>query len=318
MCCTKLARGCRQPSATLCPVHDDELPADVDLVRRLVDAQFPEWRDEPVRPFDSPGSSNWIFLLGEDKYVRLRRRPAEPSKVRREQEWLARLALALPVPIPRVLGRGEPGEGFPLPWTVLDWLPGEPAFPEHRGDPIALADDVAGFVRAMRAVDATDGPPPDDDNNWRACPLALRDDTMRRALARCDGLIDVAAATAAWEDALAAPVWDGPPILVHGDLMAGNVLVAGGRLAAVVDFGCLAAGDPANDLVAAWALFDADGRAAFRRALDVDDAMWHRGIGWALSIGTIGLPYYLHTNEAMTRQNRGLIEQVLEARSSSA
>jgi aminoglycoside phosphotransferase (APT) family kinase protein len=289
------------------PLHHDELAVDADLVRRLVDSQFPEWADEAVQPFDSPGSSNWIFLLGDDKYVRLRRRPAEPSKVLGEQAWLGRLATQLTVPIPSVLGCGEPSEGFPLPWTVLDWLPGEPATAAPV-DPV----DVAAFVGEIRSVDAIDGPAPNDDNNWRACPLAWRDDSMRQALARCDGLLDVNAVAAVWERCLAAPEWDGPPTLVHGDLMGGNVLVdADGRLVGVIDFGCLAAGDPANDLMAAWALFDPDGRDAFRRALDVDDAAWARGAGWALSVGIIGLPYYLHTSPAMTRQNRRLIEQVM-------
>jgi aminoglycoside phosphotransferase (APT) family kinase protein len=291
-------------------LHDDELPADADLVRRLVASQFPAWADEPIEPHDSAGSSNWIFLLGGDKYVRLRRRPAEPSKVLGEQAWLGRLAPELPFPIPRVLGRGEPGEGYPLPWTVLDWLPGESAA-TATFDQAGLADDVAGFVRAIRMVDAADGPPPSDDNNWRAEALVERDRSMRRALARCDGLLDVAAVTARWERSLAAPVWDGPPTFVHGDLMAGNVLVEDGRLAAVIDFGCLAVGDPAVDLMAGWALLEADARGRFRDAVGADDASWERGAGWALSVGVIALPYYLHTQPTMTRQNRTLIEQVM-------
>jgi aminoglycoside phosphotransferase (APT) family kinase protein len=178
-------------------------------------------------------------------------------------------------------------------------------------DERGLAVDVAGFVRAMRAVDATDGPPPGDDNNWRGEALVARDDSMRRALERCDGLLDVAAVTERWERSLAAPCWDGPPTFVHGDLMAGNVLVEDGRLAAVIDFGCLAVGDPAVDVMAAWALFEPDARARFRDAVGADDAMWERAAGWALSVGAIALPYYLHTQPMMTRQNRTMIEQVM-------
>jgi aminoglycoside phosphotransferase (APT) family kinase protein len=292
-------------------LHEDELPVDVDLVRRLIAAQFPEWADLSVEPFDSGGTSNWIFLLGDAMYVRMRRRPSEPSKVLGEQDWLALLALELPVAIPRVLGRGEPGEGFPLPWTILDWVPGDPATPDQLRDPASLAVDVAEFVRAMRAIDPTDGPPPNEDNNWRACPLALRDDSMRRRLAECEGLLDVAAATAAWDRALAAPTWDGPPTFVHGDLISGNVLVADGRLTGVIDFGCLAVGDPATDLMAAWGLFGPHARGVFRESLEIDDPMWLRGAGWALSVGVIALPYYLHTSPVMTRSNWHLIDQVL-------
>ena len=39
---------------------------------------------------------------------------------------------------------------------------------------------------------------------------------------------------------------------VHGDLLPGNLLVVEGRLAAVIDFGALNAGDPACDLQPAW------------------------------------------------------------------
>ncbi|WP_420903213.1 phosphotransferase, partial [Streptomyces antimycoticus] len=37
-------------------------------------------------------------------------------------------------------------------------------------------------------------------------------------------------AATAWEQAPAAPGWEGPPVWVHSDLMPGNLLVADGRL----------------------------------------------------------------------------------------
>ena len=118
------------------------------------------------------------------------------------------------------------------------------------------------------------------------------------------------ALTAAWEHALAAPAYDGPGVWIHGDLMPGNLLANNGRLSAVIDFGCLGVGDPATDLAIAWILFDGESRAEFRRAVDVDDATWARGRGWALmGIGT--LPYYRHTNPPQVARGRTLIEAVL-------
>ena len=102
-------------------------------------------------------------------------------------------------------------------------------------------------------------------------------------------------ASAAWSAALRAPAWQGAPVWIHGDLHGANLLVDGGRLTAVIDFGCLCKGDPAGDLIAAWMCFAA-GRDAFRAAIAVDDATWERGRGWALSIGLIALPYYRETN----------------------
>ena len=64
---------------------------------------------------------------------------------------------------------------------------------------------------------------------------------------------------------------------LHADLMPGNLLVSGGRLTAVIDFGCLGTGDPACDLFPAWNLLPPGARDVFRAALDVDDNAWIRG-----------------------------------------
>jgi hypothetical protein len=49
----------------------------------------------------------------------------------------------------------------------------------------------------------------------------------------------------------------------------------------------------------------------FREAVHVDEATWLRGSGWAISVGLLALPYYLHTSPPMVRQSRHLIDQVL-------
>jgi aminoglycoside phosphotransferase (APT) family kinase protein len=67
-----------------------------------------------------------------------------------------------------------------------------------------------------------------------------------------------------------------------------------GRLAAVLDFGGLAIGDPAVDLSVAWEILDPPAREIFRSKLGVDDATWLRGRAWALSI-TVMIWYYWAT-----------------------
>ena len=88
-------------------------------------------------------------------------------------------------------------------------------------------------------------------------------------------------------------------MLLHGDLMPGNLLVRDGRLAAVIDFGAATFGDPAVDLMPAWHLLPAGARGVFRDALGADDALWQRGIGWALVQAIVALPYYQQTNPGM-------------------
>ena len=118
---------------------------------------------------------------------------------------------------------------------------------------------------------------------------------------------------AAWNAALQAPAWHGPPVWIHGDLLPGNLLVHSGRITAVIDFACLAklgVGDPACDLILALALLSADTRDIFRAALFADDAMWAKGRGWHCPSGS-SLPYYQHSNPVFAALARKIIVEFL-------
>ncbi|MFF7194397.1 aminoglycoside phosphotransferase family protein [Streptomyces sp. NPDC088197] len=292
------------------PMHPDLHPIDADLVRRLVAEQFPRWAGLDVRRFPSGGTVNAMYRLGDDMVVRLPLVAGGAGDVALEQEWLPRLAPLLPAAVPEVLGAGEPARGYPWPWSVYRWLDGEPPEAGALSEPVRLAEDIAGFVRAMRDVTLPDPPPA-----YRGEPLAHHDASTRSAIARLRGIpqegVDCDGLTAVWEDALRAPVWDGPPVWVHSDLMPGNLLVSGGRLTAVIDFGCAGVGDPACDLFPAWNLLPPDAREVLRGALGVDDATWRRGRGRALSQAVNALPYYRETNPTMARNARHVIRAVL-------
>jgi aminoglycoside phosphotransferase (APT) family kinase protein len=146
----------------------------------------------------------------------------------------------------------------------------------------------------------------------RGAPLTTRDADTRAALSRLQGLCDTDLALRVWEAALTAPAWDRDPVWFHGDLLPGNLLVRQGRLTAVIDFGGLGVGDPACDLMPAWALFSGDSRRAFRTALGVDDATWVRGRGHALAQAAIFIPYYLHSNPVGVANARRQIAAVLD------
>jgi aminoglycoside phosphotransferase (APT) family kinase protein len=101
-------------------------------------------------------------------------------------------------------------------------------------------------------------------------------------------------------------------VWIHTDLLRPNLLVDRGRLCAVIDFGGVGAGDPATDVIGAWADFDAPGRAAFRDALEVDDDTWARARGIALHQAALIVPYYAATNPRFSALARRTIEQVLD------
>ncbi len=103
---------------------------------------------------------------------------------------------------------------------------------------------------------------------------------------------------------------------MHGDLLPGNLLVVDGHLSAVIDFGGLNVGDPACDLQPAWNVFEGESRRRFRAELQVDEASWFRGRGWALYQAVSALPYYWDTNPEMIRQASHALDQVLTSRPS--
>ena len=292
-------------------MHDNEVHTDATLVRRLLATQFPEWADLPIEPVPSAGTDNALYRLGDEMAVRLPRIDWALGAIEKECRWLPYLAPQLPLSIPVPLAMGEPGEGYPWHWSVCRWLDGENATLDRITDARQLAADLGAFVVALQRIDPSDGPRSGSDNVSRGVPLATRDAVTRVAIGELDGMIDTNAASAAWDDALAAPAWDGPPVWIHGDLQSGNLLAVNGRLSAVIDFGCLGVGDPACDVMVAWTLFSSETRDAYRAALLVDDATWARGRGWALSTSLIALPYYKDTNPVLAGIARHAIAEVL-------
>jgi aminoglycoside phosphotransferase (APT) family kinase protein len=261
-------------------IQSDMIVIDASLAARLVAAQFPQWADQPVRAVQPQGWDNRTFRLGDAMKLRLPSAAWYAAQVGREHAWLPKLAPHLPVQIPDVIAVGAPGEGYPFAWAVQSWVDAKVAMRGSVGVSPAFARDVAAFLRALWAVDATGGPLAGEANFHRGGSLAVYDGETRAALEVLRSTINAPRAEAVWNAALGA-VWEDAPVWVHGDMARGNLLVREGRLAAVIDFGCLAVGDPACDLTVAWTLFGGTARAAFRGALG-DDAMWARARGWAL------------------------------------
>lgn len=298
-------------------MHADELFTDADLVRRLIAEQLPQFAHFEVTRITSWGTDNALYRLGADMAVRMPRLPRTALAFEWDSRWLPRLAPHLPVPIPEPIAAGAPSEAFPHTWGVYRWLAGTDATVTSLDTPEG-ACDLARFIRALWDIDASDGPPPGPHNSNRGVPLSHRDESTRRWLVALQETpqalapADHARAVARWEESLAAPEWDGPPHWLHGDLLPGNLLVTPeGRLAAVIDWGCLSVGDPAADVMPAWSVFSGPAREAFREALDVDDVTWLRARGWSLWQGVAALAYYYETNPVLAGVGRRAMREVL-------
>ncbi len=292
-------------------MHVDQLEIDQSLVRRLLAGQFPQWADLSIERVDSDGTENAIYRLGDELAIRLPYRAARTTLVDKDHRWLPILAPHLPLPIPVPLAKGTPAEGYPSQWSVCRWLPGENATLNRLADPSQAARDLVHFIHALQSISPAGGPPPGDHNFYRGIPLADRDAYTREAITKSGGLVDTHAVTAAWERDLKAPVWEQPPVWIHGDLAPGNLLALDGRLSGVIDWGGLGVGDPATELLPAWNLFQHESRGAFRDEIAVDEATWARGRGLALSVALVALPYYLEKNPVVVRWARHIIDEVL-------
>ncbi len=236
-----------------------------------------------------PGPTGWDnthWLLGGDLAVRLPRRRSAVELVANEARCLPLVADRLPLPVPVPVHVGAPQDPWPWPWTVVPWFTGERsdlAHPSVDGEDHAVA--LGTFLAALHV------PAPDDapHNPYRSIPLASRAARTDAALLALEerGTDEDALPVlrAAWQRGLAAAVHDGPSTWIHGDLHPGNQLAHDGALVAVVDWGDVAAGDPAADLATVWWSLPVAAHAAFRAAYGgVTEAAWDRSMGWAAAI----------------------------------
>jgi aminoglycoside phosphotransferase (APT) family kinase protein len=289
-------------------LHEGQLDTTPELVRRLLEDQFPELAGLPIRRVPESGTDHDLYRVGDELLARLPIIEWAAGQAEVDRHWLQELAPHLPLQIPETVELGRPGAGYPWPWSLVRWVAGESATADNL-DLLRAADDLGGFVAALQRVPPGDGPV--HSGTSRGAPLANLDADVRLRIAELTDEIDAAGATRVWDEAVAAPPWDGPPVWLHGDLQPGNLIVCERQLVAVIDFGGLGVGDPAADLQPAWNLFDGESRDAFLDAVGHDEATRARGRGWVLAPALSGLDYYRETFPAFSEACRLRIAAVI-------
>jgi len=287
-------------------MHEGQVAVDANVVARLLAMQFPRFEALPIRRVDSTGTVNALFRLGDDLCARLPLLEKWAPGITRELRWLPWLSGQLTMRIPEPVAIGEPTSFYPFQWAIFRWIAGEPYSDEIVEDEREAAVTLAQFVTELRSIEPVEGAP-----RGGRKPLRALDNDTRAAIDAAGAVIDRDATTEMWERSLEAPAWDGEPSWIHGDLLRPNLLVEGGRLRAVIDFGGVGVGDPATDVIPAWSVFGSVGREAFRTALNVDDATWARARGIALHQATLIIPYYPETNPRFVATAKRTVEQIL-------
>ena len=289
-------------------MHDDQVDADADIVRALLAEQRPDLAELPITPVVSTGTVNALFRLGEDLLARLPLQEHWAEGIEREWQWIPWLSERITsVCLPEPVFKGSANETYPFVWSVYRWIEGAPYEDDLVDDEGEAARTLARYVLELRSLDVMPWAPEGGRD-----PLADLDEDTREAIANAGTLIDGTAAMAVWEAALRTPAWDRRPVWIHGDLLRPNLIVFEGRLVAVIDYGSIGVGDPATDLIPAWAVFGPAGRAVLREMLEPDHIAWSRGRGIALHQAAMIIPYYVETNPGFVELARRTIEQILD------
>lgn len=293
-------------------MHEDEIDISDEVVQELIKVQFPQWGSLPVRRIQSSGTVNTIFRIGDELAARFPLCLADPDELRgvlrREADAAALLVKHSPVPTPSPVALGEPGPGYPLPWSVQTWLPGTIATDADPGASTDFAHDLAAFVAAIRKTD-TGGRRFEGTN--RGGDIRAHDEWVETCLHNSAELLDVPRLRQLWREFRELPPGN-PDVMTHGDLIPGNILVAGGRLAGVLDPGGFGPADPALDVIAGWHLLEDGPRAAFREDLACDDLEWERSKAWAFEQCLGAIWYYVESNPAMSAMGRRTLGRILD------
>lgn len=252
-----------------------------ELVRRLVDSQFPQWRNLDIRPVEKSGHDNRTYRLGNEMTVRLPSHERYASAVEKELTWLPIFKPLLTLPIPVPIAKGEPSNEYPLPWSINQWIDGDTVTHDNIHDLNEFAEELAKFLKELEAIDASRGIPAGVQNFHRGGNLAVYDHDTRSIIETLSGQYDQKVLTKIWELSLAT-TYQSAPLWLHGDVSVGNLLARDGSLCGVIDFGTMGVGDPSSDLVMAWNFFDDGSREIFLKRMNFDVDTVNRARGWAL------------------------------------
>lgn len=252
---------------------------DTELVKRLIEEQFPQWRELEIRPVARSGHDNRTFHLGDTMTVRLPSGKNYAAQVAKEVQWLPYLQAHLDYPVSKPVAAGKPTSYYPFPWSVNLWLEGNTLFEETPRDNQQFAKDLAAALKKLQAIDCSEGPRAGIHNFYRGGDLKVYHSETVEACRQLSNILPVSQLSKIWERCISSTYLD-KEVWVHGDIAPGNILLQNHHFYGLIDFGILGTGDPACDYAMAWTYFDKKARKIFLDGLKED--MADRAKGWAL------------------------------------
>ena len=296
-------------------INEDEFIShliNVDLVKKLIADQFPEYVHLTITSVEKQGHDNRTFRLGNDMLIRIPSAKYYSLKVPKEQELLPLLNPYLSVDIPIPIKMGNPSQEYPFNFSIYKWLEGTSAnhleFDNKSLESIAV--QLAKFLKELHGIHGVNGPSPGKHNGWGGDHVSVYDEGARKQIAELSEIIDEHKAMEFWEQACKTKP-NKKPVWIHGDFAIGNFLIKNGELSGVIDFGGMAIGDPASDIVIAWTFLKDRSREIFIEAMNYDSDTWIRARGWALWKATFELCQTKDKNSSYAIKQNQIIKDVL-------
>lgn len=217
-------------------------------VRRVISSQFPHLSIDRIS-LVGEGWDTWVYTV-DGLFFRFPRRSMVCPTMVAEARILPRLAPLLPYPIPVPEWIGEPTADFPHPFFGYRTIVGQ-TLPDAVINPIAVARDLAVFLRALHSIGLSEG-----QRMGIGGPELRRFDIPRlkeRLLewidrARAGGIaVDTPNLLEEFHLMADKSIVLDSPVVVHGDLNFKNLIMRQGRLAGIIDWTDVHLGHPGED-----------------------------------------------------------------------
>jgi aminoglycoside phosphotransferase (APT) family kinase protein len=288
-------------------LHNGQIEINIEIIKTLIEEQFPQYKNLPINEFDTTGTVNSIFKLGNNYYIRLPLTEMYKDSILTEYKILPYLSKKLTIKIPHPIHLGIPNNLYPFHWGIYNWIDGDCYDNNKITNFQEIISGLANFIKELHSVELFEGAP----KAGRKPLLDLNIMTMD-ALNNSKDEIDCKKAIKIWDSLLNTPVWDNKSVWIHADLLKSNVLIKDNHISGIIDFGSAGIGDPAFDIILAWSLFSFENRTIFRDKLKVNDIIWNRACAYALHQAAIGIPYYRNTNESFVKQSVYTINEIIK------
>jgi aminoglycoside phosphotransferase (APT) family kinase protein len=287
-------------------LHDGQININIEIVKTLIKDQFPQFNNLPISEFDSIGTVNSLFRLGNDYYVRLPILQKYENSILKEDKILTYLQKKITIKIPQPIGLGKPCDSYPCHWAIHKWIDGDYYDKNKITNFNNIVHELVNFINELHSIDLMENTPKAGRK-----PLAELNTITIDALSNSKEEIDYQKALKLWEIFVNTSVWDGKPVWIHADLLKPNILVKNNHIKGIIDFGSAGIGDPAFDIIPAWAVFDKENRNVFREKLKIGDTLWNRACAYALHQAALIIPYYRNNNQIFVKQAIETINEIL-------